>query len=63
VDLTPRFTETVAGYNYAFFPDRYQKANIKLDYILRSKNFLLPRNGQTSEQGGDSAVVTFQVAF
>jgi len=54
------------GYTYAFKPESVKAANIKVNYILRSKNFLVPRSAptvQTGEQGGDSLVVAFQVAF
>jgi len=64
-DYTPKYTEITAGYTYAFNPAMVRKANIKLDYIFRSKNFLAPRTdlGQTGEQGGDSMVLAFQVWF
>ncbi len=62
-DYTPKYTEITAGYTYIFKPDMVRKANLKLDYILRSKNFLAPRVGQTGEQGGDSIVGAFQVWF
>ncbi|BDU71360.1 porin [Mesoterricola silvestris] len=65
VDLSPKFTETTLGYTYAFSPAKVKAANLKLNYILRSKNFLKPlaSAGQTSEQGGDTVVLAFQVAF
>ena len=62
-DYTPNFTEITVGYTYAFNPERIRAANIKVNYINRSKNFLRPRAGQTGEQGGDSVVVAFQVSF
>ncbi len=62
-DYTPKYTEFTAGYTYAFNPALIRKANIKVDYIFRSKNFLAPRTGQTGEQGGDSVVAAFQVWF
>lgn len=64
-DYSPKFTETTLGYTYAFSPTKVKAANLKLNYILRSKNFLKPRAaaGQTSEQGGDTLVAAFQVAF
>ena len=62
-DFTPKFTEITAGYMYAFDPAKYKAANIRLNYINRSKNFLSPRTGQTGEQGGDSLVLSFQVAY
>lgn len=62
-DYTPTYTEITAGYTYAFKPEKLKAANLKLNYIMRSKNFLLPRVGQTGEQGGDSLVLAFQVAF
>ena len=62
-DITPKFTEMTTGYTYAFNPAKYKAANIRLNYINRSKNFLSPRAGQTGEQGGDSLVLSFQVAY
>ena len=63
-DYTPKYQEITAGYTYAFNPELIRKANIKVDYIFRSKNFLAPRAGeQTKEQGGDSIVAAFQVWF
>jgi len=64
-DYTPKFTETTVGYTYAFNPAKVKSANLKINYILRSKNFLKPNPaaGQTSEQGGDTLVAAFQVAF
>ena len=66
VDYTPEFTEISLGYTYAFNPAKVKAANIKVNYVMRSKNFLAPRSTptvQTGEQGGDSLVVAFQVAF
>jgi hypothetical protein len=65
VDYTPKYTETTLGYLYAFKPETLKAANIKVNYIHRSKNFLAPlaAAGQTGEQGGDNVVVAFQVAF
>ncbi len=65
VDYTPKYTEITAGYTYAFKPEKVKAANIKLNYIHRSKNFLAPLTGsaQTGEQGGDNLVAAFQVAF
>lgn len=62
-DYTPRYTETTLGYTYAWDPTSFRKANLKLNYILRSKNMLQPLGSQTGEQGGDSFVVAFQVYF
>lgn len=63
VDYSPEFTEISFGYLYAFKPDVVKAANIKLNYVARSKNFLVPRAGQTGEQGGDTLSVAFQVSF
>ena len=63
VDYSPKFTEITLGYTYAFIPEKVKAANIKFNYIARSKNFLAPRAGQTGEQGGDTFVVAFLVAF
>lgn len=64
-DYSPKFTEAVVGWNYAFVPGKWTLANFKLDYIHRSKNFLKANAalGQTSEQGGDSIIAALQVAF
>ncbi|BDU75599.1 OprO/OprP family phosphate-selective porin [Mesoterricola sediminis] len=62
-DLTPKYTEVTAGYNYLFNPSKATYGKIKVNYIWRSKNFLLPRTGQTGEQGGDSLVVSFMIAY
>jgi len=62
-DYSPKYEEITAGYTFAFNPASIRKANIKLDYIFRSKNFLAPRAGQVGAQGGDSVVAAFQVWF
>ncbi len=62
-DYTPKFNEVTAGYTYAFNPKSIKAANIKINYIARSKNFLKPRGTQTGEQGGDTLVAAFQIAF
>lgn len=62
-DYSPKYTEISAGYLYAFKPEKLKAANIKINYISRSKNFLKPRTDQTGEQGGDTLVAAFQIAF
>lgn len=62
-DYTPSFSVITAGYTYAFNPTKVKAANFKLNYIARSKNYLKPRAGQTSEQGGDTLLAQFQIAF
>ncbi len=62
-DYTPKYTEITAGYTYAFNPKLIKAANLKVNYIHRSKNFLAPGAGQTGEQGGDTAILAFQIAF
>lgn len=64
-DFSPKFTEITAGYTYALNPALVKAANVKLNYIHRSKNFLAPSAAlnQTGEQGGDSLVAAFQIAF
>ena len=62
-DFTPNFTLITAGYTFAFNPSKVKAANLKLNYIARSKNFLKPRAGQTGEQGGDTLLAQFQIAF
>jgi hypothetical protein len=61
-DYTPAYTETTLGYIYAL-GENYRQACIRVNYIMRSKNFLEPRGSQTGAQGGDSLVVAFQVGF
>jgi len=63
VDYSPKYTETTVGYNYVFVPSKYSLGKLKIDYIMRSKNFLVPRAGQTGAQGGDSVVASLMVAF
>ncbi|HJW32810.1 MAG TPA: porin [Holophagaceae bacterium] len=65
VDYTPKYTELTLGYLYAFKPETLKAANIKVNYISRSKNFLAPlaAAGQNGEQGGNNLVVAFQIAF
>lgn len=62
-DYTPKYSEITVGYNYLFVPTKQTLGKLKLDYILRSKNFMAPRVGQTSEQGGNSLVASLMVAF
>jgi len=64
-DISPKFTEITLGYTYAFKPEKVKAANIKVNYINRSKNFLQPYAPalQTKEQGGDTVMVAFQIAF
>lgn len=59
----PEYKEATVGLLYAFQPEKIKAANIKLNYIKRSSNFLLPRSGQTGVQGGDTLVLAFQMAF
>lgn len=62
-DYTPAYTEVTLGYRLALKPESPKAANLKLNWIHRSRNFLAPAPGQTGEQGGDSLVAAFQVAF
>ena len=62
-DFTPNFTLITAGYTHAFNPAKVKAANLKLNYIMRSKNVLTPRPGQTGEQGGNTLLAQFQIAF
>ncbi|HJW32811.1 MAG TPA: hypothetical protein VJ505_05530 [Holophagaceae bacterium] len=62
-DLTPKFHEFTLGYTYAFKPESVRAANVKVNYINRSHNYLLPNAGETGEKGTDSVVVAFQVWF
>jgi len=64
-DYSPAYTEITLGYTYAFNVKSVKAANVKVNYVLRSKNFLTQRAsaGQTGLQGGDSIVLCFQAAF
>ncbi len=62
-DYTPKFSETTLGYLYAFKPEKVKAANLKINFVNRSKNFLAPRAGQSGPQGGNTLVAAFQVAF
>ncbi len=66
-DLSPKFHEFTLGYTYAFKPESVRAANIKVNYINRSHNYLLPNTTggltETGEKGTDSLVVAFQVWF
>jgi hypothetical protein len=63
VDVSPKFTEMIVGYNYVFNPAKFSFAKFKLNYIHRSDNFLLPIAGQSGEQGGNSVVASIMVGF
>jgi hypothetical protein len=58
-DFTPAYTETTLGYIYAL-ADHYRQACVRVNYIMRSKNFLA-KDGQIG--GGDSLVIAYQVGF
>ncbi|GLH72632.1 hypothetical protein GETHLI_11340 [Geothrix limicola] len=62
-DYSPKYTEITVGYNYVFIPTRQSAGKIKLDYVMRSKNFLAPRAGQTGEQGGNSLVASLMWSY
>ncbi len=62
-DCTPKHTEVVLDYNYLLNPGMHAQGQVKLNYVHRSKNFLLPRAGQAGEQGGDTVVAVFQIGF
>jgi hypothetical protein len=64
-DFSPKYTETTVGYNYVFIPTKQSAGKLKLNYIMRSKNFLNPlaAAGQTTEQGGNSLVASLMVAY
>lgn len=47
-DLSPRYTEITVGYNYVFIPTKQSAGKLKLDYVMRSKNFLTPRARPTT---------------
>ena len=64
-DFSPKYTETTVGYNYVFVPNKYSYGKLKLDYIMRSKNFLNSSAalGQTGAQGGNTLVASLMVGF
>lgn len=62
-DYTPKYTETTLGYTYLLAPGKTSLGKLKINYIRRSRNFLSPRTGQLGEQGGDSLVGSYLVAF
>ncbi len=62
-DLSPKYTEITVGYNYLFDYTKQVRSNLKLDYVVRSSNFLAPRLGQTGEQGGNSIVASLSASF
>jgi len=62
-DTAPKYTETTVGYNYNFVPNKYTYGKVKVDYIMRSKNFLAPNPGSTSIVGGNSVVLSVQVGY
>jgi hypothetical protein len=64
-DFSPKYTEITVGYNYVFIPTKQSAGKLKLDYVLRSKNFLAPNAalGQTTEQGGNSLVASLMLAY
>lgn len=62
-DFTPAYSELIVGYNYLFSEGKYGLGKLKVNYILRSKNFLQPRAGQVGEQGGDSLLISMQFGF
>lgn len=63
VDYTPKYTEITVGYTYAWIPEKVKAANVKLNYVARSKNFLRPFGAQTGEQGGNTLVAALLIAF
>lgn len=62
-DFSPKYTEITLGYNYVFIPTKQSAGKLKLDYVMRSKNFLAPRAGQTGEQGGNSLVASLMWSY
>jgi hypothetical protein len=64
-DYTPKYVETTVGYNYVFIPTKQSAGKLKLNYIMRKKNFLSPNaaNGETTEQGGNSIVASLMVSY
>lgn len=64
-DYTPQFHEFTLGYTYAFKPESVRAANVKVNYINRTHNYLAPNTAfnESGEKGSDSLVVAFQVWF
>jgi hypothetical protein len=62
-DFSPRFMEVTGGYTYFLDSTKWKQACVKLNYVWRKKNFLLPSGAQAGPQGSDSVVAVFQVGF
>lgn len=60
VEIPPVYTETTLGYRFAFKPAAVREANIKVNWIQRSR-FLTPLAGQSRAQGSSSLLVALQV--
>jgi hypothetical protein len=54
--------ETTLGYAYALSEAGFRAAHVKLNYVHRSRNFLVPQGSEAGAQGGDSLVLAIQVA-
>jgi cation diffusion facilitator CzcD-associated flavoprotein CzcO len=62
-DLSPKYTEITVGYNYLFDYTKQVRSKLKLDYALRSNNFLLPPASQTGQQAVNSLVASLSASF
>lgn len=63
-DFTPRFTETVLGWNLALADTaRWRSISLKVNAIHRTGPILLPAPGHVGPEAGDSLVGILQVGF
>ncbi len=62
-DFSPKYTEITVGYNFVFIPTKQSAGKLKLNYVMRSKNFLAPLAPQTTEQGGNSLVASLMWSY
>jgi len=62
-DFSPKYTEITVGYNFVFIPTKQSAGKLKLNYVMRSKNFLSPLAPQTTEQGGNSLVASLMLSY
>ena len=59
-EIPPVYTETILGYRFAWRPAATREANLKINWIHRTR-FLAPRPRQDGAQGGDGLLFSVQV--
>lgn len=64
-DFSPKYAETILGYNLLFDAAKPNNGKVKFDYVIRKKNFLDPNAsaGQSGPQGGNSFVISMMIGF